>query len=83
MSERPTFCPRCLRMHVGVCEMVKRAFIPDVREVSPPEFAALTKNAPNSILAMAVIPDEPAPPKFDKTAYQREYMRRKRAEKAK
>lgn len=83
MTEKATFCPVCGGMRVGVhgkdhavLVMTSRTIKADPvpLPIAPPEVVEEVAR-----FAKAVEAHEAAKAKFDKTAYQREYMRQRRA----
>lgn len=60
-------------MHVGLCELAKEPGVPKRESVSFPRLPVPGAVVPDSATAAG------SPAKFDKRAYQRDYMRRYRA----
>lgn len=85
MAEKPTFCPRCLKMHTGICTApnfkstireAPKAAEPEPRQTLDPGSSSGRTADFESADAGSI----PAPgAKFDKKAYQRELMRKRRA----
>lgn len=84
MAEKPTFCPRCKRMHVGICPLAVRGIETSLKRVAEAmhEEATITGSSFVKLSqdgTVTPVPAEEVRAKFDKTAYQREYMRKRRA----
>ena len=93
MTERATFCPRCRKMHVGVCKSVAFGVgAPSPKQPSPrtePPRRPLTAAESDTAVKIEAAAGESlgtatkareAIAKFDRVAYQRELMRKRRAE---
>lgn len=89
MSEKATFCPRCKHMHIGICALPLTAA--ETKAVHQPmldhiDVALRGEADPEAAWKSRVLTVEGAkqgfPPasKFDKRTYQRDLMRKRRAE---
>lgn len=95
MSERAIYCPRCGHMHTGICPLATAKPAPRTKpEPVPPDSPLITR--PEAFVAsdgvthvgpLEFIPSEiftfnvdAVTDKFDKRAYQKEYMRKRREE---
>lgn len=85
MTERATFCPRCGHMHTGVCPLAKKTEPRQAtdRGSSSGRTSGFGPEDEGSMPSPRTKPErlevaKEALAKFDKGAYQREYMRQKR-----
>lgn len=80
MNEKATFCPRCHHMHIGICQVSVARPVAAI----PAYIEAILDKASVDAAKKIIAADQDkqvdhAAPKFDKKAYQRVLMRKRRA----